>query len=187
MKPKQEDWIQEDKRTEQAVGQRCFMISHTRSQPYKAGQVRKAKKPEVAQRGAAWERERERERELTQIVFRRCRDAQQWQSHSYGSSTGTTTASLTDAKATLGRWGRWSRHSGVSNPAKELEETDRRHKKGRSPQSWNDTNLTGRKRTRHSGSRRNNTKNTRRLTRLSKKASAEQKNIYTLQQNTDAP
>jgi hypothetical protein len=124
------------------------------------------------------QRETETERELTQIFFRRCSDAQQWQSHSYGSSTGTTTASLTDAKATLRQWGRWSRHSGVSNPGKELEETDRRHKKGRSPQSWNDTNLTGRKQTRHSGSRSNNTKNTRRLTRLCKKASAEQKNIY---------
>jgi hypothetical protein len=75
------------------------------------------------------EERRERERELTQIFFRRYSDAQQWQSHSYGSSTGTTTASLTDAKATLRRWGRWSRHSGVSNPGKELEETDRRHKK----------------------------------------------------------
>ncbi len=160
------------------------MISHTRHQPYNAGQVRKVKKPEVAAKGSGV---RERERELTQIFFRRWRDAQQWQSHSYGSSTGTTNASLTDAKATLRRWGRWSRHSSVSNPGKELKETDRRHKKGRSPQSWNDTNLTGRKRARHSGSRRNNTKNKRRLTTLCKNASAEQKNIYTLQQNTDAP
>jgi hypothetical protein len=75
----------------------------------------------------------------------------------------------------------------VSNPGQELEKTDCKHKKGRSPQSWNDTNLTGRQRTRHYCSRRNNTKNTTRLTRLCKKASVEQKNIYTLQQNTDAP
>ncbi len=32
---------------EQAVAQRCFMISQTRHQPYKAGQVKKVKKPEV--------------------------------------------------------------------------------------------------------------------------------------------
>jgi len=43
---------------EQAVAQRCFMISQTRHQPYKAGQVKKVKKPEVvAKRNSVRERE----------------------------------------------------------------------------------------------------------------------------------
>jgi hypothetical protein len=44
---------------EQEVAQRCFMISHTQHQPYKAGQVKKVKKPEVVvKRNSVRERER---------------------------------------------------------------------------------------------------------------------------------
>ncbi len=46
---------------EQAVAQRCFMISQTRHQPYKAGQVKKVKKPEVvAKRNIVTKRESSR-------------------------------------------------------------------------------------------------------------------------------
>jgi len=44
---------------EQAVAQRCFMILQTQHQPYKAGQVKKVKKPEVVvKRNSVRERER---------------------------------------------------------------------------------------------------------------------------------
>jgi hypothetical protein len=75
------------------------MISQTRHQPYKAGQVKKVKKPEVAAKRSGV---RERERAHADL-FQKMQTCSAMTEHSYGSSRGTTTASLTDAKATLRR------------------------------------------------------------------------------------